>query len=87
MKIVEFYELTTTPECSEDRTAVPSILKTESAHLFPSSAYVFTTHAFTNNLFWVGLQAPQPFIYPFVYQSTCTTVGLAYPSEQGEWGR
>ena len=26
----EFYEWTTTPECSEDRTAVPSMVKTES---------------------------------------------------------
>ena len=30
MKIGEFYEWTTTPECSEDRTAVPSTVKTES---------------------------------------------------------
>jgi len=27
---VTFYNRTTTPECSEDRTAVPSVVKTES---------------------------------------------------------
>ena len=31
-------------------------------------------HALTSNRFWVGPQAPQPFIYPFVYQPTCTTL-------------
>ena len=41
------------------------------------SAYIYTTHALAGNQFWVGPQVPQPFIYPFVYQPTCTTVGLS----------
>jgi len=40
------------------------------------SAYIYSIHALTSNRFWVGPQAPQPFIYPFVYQPTCTTLGL-----------
>ena len=32
--------------------------------------------AYYSNRFWVGLKVPQPFVYPFVYQPTCTTPGL-----------
>ena len=46
--------------------------------------------ALTSNLSWVGPQAPQPFIYPFVHQPTCTTVGVTCArnqmNEQGEQG-
>ena len=28
----------------------------------------------TSNRFWFGPQASQPFVYPFVYQPTCTTL-------------
>ena len=39
-------------------------------------AYIYSTHVLASNRFWVGLQCLQLFIYPFVYQSTCTTLGL-----------
>ena len=46
--------------------------------------------ALTSNQSWVGPQAPQPFIYPFVYQPTCTTLGVTRAcnqmNEQGEQG-
>ena len=41
----------------------------------------YSTHA-TSNRFWVSPQAPQPFIYPFVYQPTCTTLGLTRARNQ-----
>ena len=39
-------------------------------------AYVYSTHVLASNRFWVGLQCLQLFVYPFVYQSICTTLGL-----------
>jgi len=36
----------------------------------------------TSNQFGVGPQAPQPFIYPFVYLPTCTTLGLPHARNQ-----
>ena len=149
-----FYDRTTTPECSEDRTAVPTMVKMESelytrgttfhTHIFerlqswvtkpintvhylrkyrifffffvqnssigqqlsqhsqhhtPSmelhytnscqqlSAHIYSTHVLN---FRVGPKAPQPFIYPFVYQPTYMHNIRAHlcmrPSKQGEWG-
>ena len=40
------------------------------------SAYIYSIHVLTSNRFWVGSQAPQPFVYPFVYLPTCTVLGL-----------
>ena len=42
-------------------------------------AFIYSTHALTSNQFWVGPQAPQPFI---VYQPTCTTLGLTHARTQ-----
>ena len=39
-------------------------------------AYIYSTNVLASNRFWVGLRCLQLFIYPFVYQSTCTTLGL-----------
>ena len=48
-----------------------------------TAANIYTTHALTIiNRFWVSPQAPQPFIYPFVYQPTCTTVSLTHAHNQ-----
>ena len=51
-----------------------------SCHQF--SAYSPSTNALTSNQFWVGPQASQPFIYPFVYQLTCATLGLTRACNQ-----
>ena len=44
--------------------------------------FQLTTYALTSNRFWVGLKVPQPFVYPFVYQPTCTTPGLICASNK-----
>ena len=61
-------------------------------HTFDRSALqqqlptIFSLHllnpSLTNNQFWVGPQAPQPFICPFVYQHTCTTLGFTHAHNQ-----
>ena len=137
----EFYDRTTTSECSEDRIAVPSMVKTESelcvcaqrmftlhTHIWRTaklsdqinkhwlhphylrklwsfiyfsmelhysnscqqfSACIYSTHALTSNQFSVCPQASQPFIYPFVYQSSYMHNTRAHscmqPNEQSEW--
>ena len=59
------------------------------------TAYIYSTLALTSNRFWIGPQAPQPFVYLCVYQPTYTALGLtcagnkwwvgwiAQPSEEG----
>ena len=44
------------------------------------SVCIYSTHVLLR--FWVDPQAPQSFIYPFVYQPTCTTLGLARACKQ-----
>ena len=55
-----------------------------------SEALQLKFDALTSNRSWVGPQAPQPFIYPFVYQPTYTTLEVTRArnqmNEQGEWG-
>jgi len=48
----KFYDRTTTPECSEDRRAVPSVVKAES-ELYVCTQYVSTLHTHT----FEGLQS------------------------------
>ena len=38
----KFYELTTTPECSEDRTAVPSVVKTKLSFVYTHVSMLYT---------------------------------------------
>ena len=51
------------------------------------SAHIYSTHVLN---FRVGPKAPQPFIYPFVYQPTYMHNNWAHlcmrPNKQGEWG-
>ena len=89
----EFYDRTTTPECSEDRTAVLSIVKTESelcVCMCPRSTH---THMKECKAEWQNQQTlnislflektgSSPFIYPFVYQPTCTTVSVTHARNQ-----
>ena len=46
------------------------------------SAKIYSAQALTSNWFWVGPQAPQHFIHPFVYQPACTTLGLTNAHNQ-----
>ena len=43
----DFYDRTTKPECSEDRTAVPSVVKMES-EVCVCTQHVFTLHTHTH---------------------------------------
>ena len=47
MKIGEFYNRTTTPECSKDKTPVPSVAKTESELNYAYTQGVSTVHKHT----------------------------------------
>ena len=44
------------------------------------SVCIYSTHVLLR--FWVDPQAPQSFIYPFVYQPTCTALGLTRARNQ-----
>ena len=61
------------PQQSQHHTHLMELHYSNSCKQF--SACIYSTHALTSNWFWVGPQAPQPFI---AYQPTCTTLGLTH---------
>ena len=84
-------EILNTPPLLEKTPALDNFhSKPNTTHLWwncitATAATIFNLHLFnpalTSNQFWVGAQAPQPFIYSFVCQPTYTEWWIAQASE------